>query len=83
LLERAFLLPEGGRPKHLLWALHFMKVYPKQCPGCSAVGASDSAVDPKTLRKWVWAFINHTVSNLIDVVVSNHSVGTGVGVMYC
>ena len=22
------LLPEGGRPKHLLWALHFLKVYP-------------------------------------------------------
>jgi hypothetical protein len=22
------ILPEGGRPKHLLWALHFLKVYP-------------------------------------------------------
>jgi hypothetical protein len=32
LLERDSLLPEGGRPKHLLWALHFMKVYPKQNP---------------------------------------------------
>ena len=48
-------LPEGGHPKHLLWALHFMKVYPKQSPGCSAVGASAGAVDPKTHRKWVWA----------------------------
>ena len=58
LLERDSLLPEGGRPKHLLWALHFMKVYPKQSPGCSAVGASARAVDPKTHRKWVWAFID-------------------------
>ena len=24
LLERDSLLPKGGRPKHLLWALHFM-----------------------------------------------------------
>ncbi len=82
LLEKDSLLPEGGRPKHLLWALHFMKVYPKQSPGCSAVGASAGAVDPKTHCKWVWAFIN-AVANLDDVVVSNHSVGTGAGVMYC
>jgi hypothetical protein len=69
LLERASLLPEGGCPKHLLWALHFMKVYPKQSLGCLAVGASAGAVDPKTHRKWVWAFIN-AVANLVDVVVS-------------
>ena len=25
LLKRDSLLPEGGLPKHLLWALHFMK----------------------------------------------------------
>jgi hypothetical protein len=55
LLERDSLLPEGGHPKHLLWALHFMKVYPKQSPGCLTVGASAGAVDPKTHRKWVWA----------------------------
>ncbi len=46
-----------------------MKVYPKQSPGCSAVDASADAVDPKTHRKWVWAFIN-AVANLVDVVVS-------------
>jgi hypothetical protein len=82
LLERDSLLPEGGRPKHLLWALHFMKVYPKQSPGCSAVGVSADAVDPKNHRKWFWAFID-AVANTIDVVVSNHSVGMGAGVMYC
>jgi hypothetical protein len=48
------LRPRGGRPEHLLWALYFMKVYPKQGPGCLVVGASASAVDPKTYRRWVW-----------------------------
>jgi len=46
-----------------------MKVYPKQSPGCSAVDASAGAVDPKTHRKWGWAFID-AVANLVDVVVS-------------
>jgi hypothetical protein len=27
------LRPRGGHPEHLLWALYFMKVYPKQGPG--------------------------------------------------
>ena len=73
LLERDSLLSEGGRPKHLLWALDFMKVYPKQSPGCSAVGASAGAVDPETHRKWVWAFID-AVANLVDIVVSKITV---------
>jgi hypothetical protein len=73
LLERDSLLPEGGRPKHLLWAFHFMKVYPKQSPRCSAVGVSASAVDPKTHRKWFWAFID-AVANLVDVGVSKITV---------
>ena len=70
LLDRDSLFPEpeGGCPKHLLWALHFLKVYPKQSPGCSAVGASAGAIDTKTQRKWVWAFID-AVTNLGDVVV--------------
>jgi hypothetical protein len=72
-LKRDSLLPEGGRPKHLLWALHFMKVYPKQSPGCSAVIASAGAVDPKTHRKWVWAFI-YFVANLVNIVVSKITV---------
>jgi hypothetical protein len=73
LLERYSLLPEGG---------HFMKVYPKQSPGCSAVGASAGAVDPKTHRKWVWAFID-AVANLVDVVLSNHSVRTSAKMTLC
>ena len=59
-----------------------MKVYPKQSLGCLAVGTSAGAVDPTTHRKWVWAFID-AIAELVDVVVSNHSVGTGAGVMCC
>jgi hypothetical protein len=63
------VLPEGGRPKYLLWALHFLRVYSLQAPGCAAVGASGGAVDPKTHRKWVWAFID-AIAELVDNVVS-------------
>jgi hypothetical protein len=69
LFERDSLLPEGGRPKHLLWTLPFMKVYPMQSPGCLVDSASAGAVDPKTHRKWVWAFID-AVANLVNTVVS-------------
>ncbi len=63
------LRPRGGCPEHLLWALYFMKVYPKQGPGCSVIGASAGAVDPKNHRKWVWAYIE-AIAELVDVVVS-------------
>ncbi len=51
----------------ILWRI--LKVYPKQSMGCLAVGASVGAVDPKTHRKWVWAFID-ALADLVDVVVS-------------
>ncbi len=63
LLDELSLHPEGGLPKHLLWALHFMKAYPLQAQGCAAFGRSSGAVDPKTYRKWVWAYIE-AVSDL-------------------
>jgi hypothetical protein len=63
------LCPEKSRPKHLLWALYFLKVYSKQSPGCLVVGASTGAVDPKTMRKWVWQFIEN-IADLADNVVS-------------
>ena len=68
-LVRDRFRPRGGRPWHLLWALYFMKVDPKQGPGCAVVGASHGAVDPKTHRKWVWTFIE-AISELVDLVVS-------------
>ena len=73
LLDRDSLPPKGGRRTHLLWALHLMKVYPKQGPGCVAAGLSAGAVNPKNHKKWVWEFIKD-VSELVNVVVSNHTV---------
>jgi hypothetical protein len=69
LIVRDKLRPRGGRPEHLLWALYFMKVYPKQGPGCLVIGASTGAVDPKTHRKWVWAYVE-AIAKLVDMVVS-------------
>jgi hypothetical protein len=59
----------GGRPEHLPWALYFLKVCPKQGPGCLVVGVSAGAVDPKTHCKWVWAYIK-AIAEQVDVVVS-------------
>ena len=39
-LVRDRFRPQGGRLWHLLWALYFMKVCPKQGSGCAVVGAS-------------------------------------------
>jgi hypothetical protein len=69
LVIRDELRPRGGRPEHLLWALHFLKVYPMQSQGCAVVGASNGTVDAKTHRKWVFAFID-AIAKLIDIVVS-------------
>jgi hypothetical protein len=46
-----------------------MKAYPLQAQGCAAVGGYGGAVDPKTYRKWVWAYIE-AVSDLELEVVS-------------
>jgi hypothetical protein len=69
------MLGEGGlrsekcKPKHLLWALYFLNVYPREGPGCSAVGGLKGAVDPKTMREWVWRMLKH-IAKLADHVVS-------------
>ena len=69
MMEENNLLPKKSKPKHLLWTLYFLKVYPREGPSCSAVGGSGGAVDPKTLRKWVWLFIERN-GELADDVVS-------------
>ncbi len=61
-------LPEGGTILHFLWALYFMKVYPKQGVACAAAGGSGGAVDPKTFRKFVWPFI-YALAELESIVV--------------
>ncbi len=37
-MEEGGLLPNKSKPKHLLWTLYFLKVYPQEAPGCSSVG---------------------------------------------
>ena len=69
LLSENELVPEKGQLKHLLWTLYFFKVYPKQGPGCAALGGSGGAIDPKTLRKWVWPF-SEAIADLHAEVVS-------------
>jgi hypothetical protein len=69
MLGEGGLRPKKSKPKHLLWTLYFLKVYPSEAPGCSAVGGSKGAIDPKTLRKWVWLFIE-CIAELADDVVS-------------
>ena len=68
MLEEGGLLPEKGEPKHLLWALYFLKCYPKEGPGCAIVGGSKGAIDPKTMRKWVWLILER-IAELADEVV--------------
>jgi len=69
MLVEGGLLPEKGKPKHLLWMLYFLKCYPKESPGCAAVGGSRGAIDPNMMRKWVWLFLER-INDLADEVVS-------------
>ncbi len=69
MLVEGGLLPKKGEPKHLLWTLYFLKCYQKEGPGYAAVGASKGAIDPKTMRKWVWLFLER-INELADHVVS-------------
>ena len=75
LLKNNDLLPEESgmqAPQYLLWAMFFMKNYPKEGPACGAAGGSTNsknAVDPKTWRNYVWPYI-YALSDLEGPVVS-------------
>ncbi len=69
MLVEGGLLPKNGKPKHLLWTLYFLKCYPKEGPGCAAVGGLRGAIDPKTMCKWVWLFLER-ICELADEVGS-------------
>ncbi len=46
--------PEKHKPKHLLWSLYLLKIYQWEGPGCTAIGESKGAINPKTtMQKWV------------------------------
>jgi len=44
--------PPDSKPKHLLWALMFLRLYDTE-----SVHALLAGVDEKTFRKWAWAFV--------------------------
>ena len=60
--------PIEGTAKHLLWSLYFMRAYPKQGVTCAVVGGSASVIDPKTLQKFIWPFIEAIAELTSDVV---------------
>ena len=47
----------------------FFCAYPKEGPVCTIAGGSGGAIDPKTHRKFVWAFI-YAIANAESIVVS-------------
>ena len=69
LLSQWQMIPEDGTTNHIMWALFFMRAYPKEAVTCSTVGGSGGAIDPKTLPKYIWPFI-HAIAGLQSEVVS-------------
>ena len=67
MMESRDLIPNDGMIHHLLWTLMFLKSYAKEKIICTLVGIRD----PKTLRKWVWMFIDR-IAELESSVVSNY-----------
>jgi len=67
-LSQRGLVPIEGTAKHLLWSLYFLRAYPKQGATCAVVGGSAGAIDPKTLQKFIWPFIEAIAELTSDVV---------------
>ena len=61
-------LPADGTISHFLWALHFMKVYPKQDEGSAAARGSGGDMDPKTWWRYAWPVV-YAISLLEQHVV--------------
>ena len=57
-------IESGGQPKHLLWALVFLKVYSTEEIHCSIVGWPSR----KTFLKWSWYFVER-ISALKDELI--------------
>jgi len=58
-------LEDGAKPKHLLWALIFLKNYSPIEILCSIVGWPST----KTFSKWAWYFVESFVNGSVVVVV--------------
>ena len=78
LLVKQDLLPDKTKvdmasPEHMLWVMYFLKCYSRTGEGCGAAGGltrKNSAVDPKTWRKYIWPMI-YSLSDLESIVVSH------------
>jgi len=57
----------GALPKHLLWALLFLKKHGDESEMATLAGGSDGAIDEKTFRKWQTIFVNRIASLKHDV----------------
>jgi hypothetical protein len=68
LLQQDMILEEETA-SHIMWALFFMRAYPKEGVTCLMVGGSGGAIDLKTLQKYIWPFI-HKIAELLSAVVS-------------
>lgn len=55
-------LPDGATPSHLMWALLFLKCY-----NTEEVNRTILKADEKTMRKWVWIFVDR-ISRLRVVI---------------
>lgn len=67
---------------HLLWALHYMFEYPKTKTVCALLGGkSHKAIDPKTLRKYVWPLITAiaTLEPYVIIFENRHKKSDGPG----
>jgi hypothetical protein len=67
-MDEGGLLLDKSKPKHLLWTIYLLKVYPREAPGCSAIGGggggpstqkhfengfgSSSSASPSWRMKW-------------------------------
>ena len=59
-----------AQPKHILWALLFLKKYGDESEMAALVGEDGRAVDEKTFRKWA-AIFTHRIASLKHDVVSS------------
>lgn len=59
-----FIDMNGALPKHILWALVFLKTYSTTAVHCRIVGWPD----PKTYRKWSWYFVELIASLKDDLI---------------
>ena len=60
-LKWSMLVKDACKPKHLLWALIFLKTYTTESSLAVAIG-----VDEKTLQKWIFIIIIYAISDLED-----------------